>query len=134
MLAIDFAHFGWQYTPLQKNPITMLTGLANKVPDSSWFYQIIELMKSYPNIYADVSFSGANISFYNELSNFLESLDGEVRETISNRILFGTDFSVNLMKVESYTSYYRLFETSPFDDEDVHRIVHTNPMRYMRMQ
>lgn len=134
MLAIDFAHFGWQYTPLQKNPITVLTSLANKVPDSSWFYQIIELMKSYPNIYADVSFSGANISFYNELSNFLESLDGEVRETISNRILFGTDFSVNLMKVESYTSYYRLFETSPFDDEDVHRIVHTNPMRYMRMQ
>ncbi|MDY0303478.1 MAG: amidohydrolase family protein [Sphaerochaeta sp.] len=134
LLTIDFAHFGWQYTPRQKNPLTVLSGLANKVPDSSWFYQIITLMKSYPNIYADVSFSGANAGFYDELYNYLSSLEGEERETIVRRILFGTDFSVNLMKVESYTSYYRLFETAPFSDDEIHSFVQTNPMRYMGMK
>ena len=48
--------------------------------------------------------------------------------------MFGTDFSVNLMKVESYTSYYRIFEESPFSNEDIHRFVHTNPLRYMRFE
>lgn len=134
LLTIDFAHFGWQYTPRQKNPLTVLSSLANKVPDSSWFYQIIALMKSYPNIYADVSFSGANAGFYDELYNYLSSLEGEERETIVRRILFGTDFSVNLMKVESYTSYYRLFETAPFSDDEIHSFVQTNPMRYMGMK
>ncbi len=133
LLSIDFAHFGWQYTPLQKNPLTVLSGLANKTPDSSWFYQITALMKSYPNIYADVSFSGANTDFYDELFNYLSNLEEEERETITARILFGSDFSVNLMKVESYTSYYRLFEASPFSDEEIHRFVQTNPLSYMGM-
>jgi predicted TIM-barrel fold metal-dependent hydrolase len=134
-LSIDFAHFGWQYTTLQKKPLTVLSGLANKVPDSQWFYQIIELMKLYPNIYADVSFSGAIPDFYTQLGNFLTSVeDEEERELLTSRIIFGSDYAVNLMKVESYTSYYRMFETSAFSDEVVNRFVQKNPLRYMGMK
>ena len=133
-LSIDFAHYGWQYNQLQKNPLTMISSLANKVPDSPWFHELVELMHLYPNIYADVSFSGTNPEFYELLFNYLQSMDEEKRRTIAERTMFGTDFSVNLMKVESYTSYYRTFENSPFSDEEIHDFVHTNPIRFMRFE
>lgn len=91
-------------------------------------------MHLYPNIYADVSFSGTNPEFYELLFNYLQSMDEEKRRTIAERTMFGTDFSVNLMKVESYTSYYRTFENSPFSDEEIHDFVHTNPIRFMRFE
>ncbi|MGH0051963.1 MAG: amidohydrolase family protein [Sphaerochaetaceae bacterium] len=133
-LRIDFAHYGWQYNQLQKNPLSLISGLTSKVPDSPWFYDLIELMQLYPNVYADVSFSGTNPDFYLQLSNYLKSLDDEEKQQIIlSRSLFGTDFSVNLVKVESYTSYYRIFEQSPFTDEEIHAMVQTNPLRFMHL-
>ncbi|MGE4584928.1 MAG: amidohydrolase family protein [Sphaerochaeta sp.] len=133
-LRIDFAHYGWQYNQLQKNPLTMISSLTSKLPDSPWFYELTELMTAYPNVYADVSFSGTNPDFYMLLQNYLHTLEADTRRTILSKTLFGTDFSVNLMKVESYTSYYRIFEESAFSDDEVHAIVSTNPMRYMRLE
>lgn len=131
-LKIDFAHYGWQYNQLQKGPLAVISSLATKTPDSPWFYEVTELMNSYPNIYSDVSFSGSDPHFYEQLSNYIKNLDNpDEQETILARTMFGTDFSVNLIKVESYTSYYRLFEESPFSDEEIDRFVSVNPMRYL---
>ncbi|MFA6681240.1 MAG: amidohydrolase family protein [Sphaerochaeta sp.] len=130
-LRIDFAHYGWQYNPLHKNPLTVISAAANKVPDSLWFYDVVELMHLYPNIYADFSFSGTNSDFYMVLHNYVKSLEDGMAETVLERSIFGSDFNVHLLKVESYNSYYRMFEQSPFSDEEVHAFVQTNPMRYM---
>ena len=131
-LRIDFAHYGWQYNPLHKNPIAFISAAANKVPDSQWFYDVVDLMHCYPNIYADFSFSGTNSDFYVLLHNFIQGLDDDEKgETVLQRSIFGSDFNVNLLKVESYNSYFRIFEQSPFSDDEIHRFVHTNPMRYM---
>jgi predicted TIM-barrel fold metal-dependent hydrolase len=116
---------------LQKNPLNRLTAAANKIPDSPWFYELIDLMVTYPNIYADVSFSGTNPDFYVQLYNYIKAQTAEKADTILNRTIFGSDFCVNLFKVESYTYYYRLFEQSPFSDEEINRFVQTNPMRFM---
>lgn len=131
LLRIDFAHYGWQYNTMQKNPITLLSAAANKVPDSPWFYELVELMHSYPNIYADFSFSGTTSDFYTQLQNYIHSLDDDKAETVLSRSIFGSDFNVNLLKVESYNSYYRIFELSPFSDDEIHQFVQTNPMRFM---
>lgn len=130
-LRIDFAHYGWQYNPLHKNPLTIISAAANKVPDSPWFYDVVELMHLYPNIYADFSFSGTNSDFYVQLHNYIKTLGDTEAETVLKRSLFGSDFNVHLLKVESYNSYYRMFEQSPFSDDEVHGFVQTNPMRYM---
>jgi len=37
------------------------------------------------------------------------------------------------MKVESYTSYYRMFEQSPLSDDEVHAMVSVNPLRFMHI-
>lgn len=134
LLRIDFAHYGWQYNQLQKNPLTLISSLASKMPDSPWFFELVDLMIAYPNVYADFSFSGTNPDFYIQLSNYIKSLGPEKAQIILDKSMFGTDFSVNLLKVESYTSYYRIFEESPFSDEELHQFVQTNPMRYMNLR
>lgn len=130
-LRLDFAHYGWQYNQLQKNPINRISAAANKIPDSPWFYELVELMHFFPNVYADVSFSGTNPDFYVQLNNYIKSQTPEKAETILHKTIFGTDFCVNLFKVESYTSYYRIFEQSPFSDDEINLFVQTNPMRFM---
>ncbi|NLZ77559.1 MAG: amidohydrolase family protein, partial [Spirochaetales bacterium] len=131
-LTIDFAHYGWQYNQLQKSALAMISGLATGTPDSPWFHELVELMNLYPNVYGDVSFCGCDPAFYVQLANYIKSLEhDEERETVLSRTLFGSDFSVNLIKVESYVSYYRIFEKSPFGTEEIDRFVSVNPMRFL---
>ena len=88
-------------------------------------------MTEFENVYADLSFSGCTDEFYTELLNYLSGLDGKMRERIISRILFGSDFSVNLLKVESYTKYWSVFEKSPFTDEEMVRIGEENCLRFL---
>ena len=114
-----------------RTPLSVISAAANKVPDSPWFYEVVDLMQNYPNIYADFSFSGTNSDFYLQLYNYVKTLEDAKAETVLDRSIFGSDFNVHLLKVESYNSYYRMFEQSPFSDDEVHSFVQTNPMQFM---
>ncbi|MDD3366340.1 MAG: amidohydrolase, partial [Sphaerochaetaceae bacterium] len=63
-----------------------------------------------------------------------EQEDSAMTQMILNRSMFGSDFTVNLAKVESYTNYLRIFEESPFSDEEVHGFVSTNPIRFLGLE
>ncbi|WP_320130749.1 amidohydrolase family protein [uncultured Sphaerochaeta sp.] len=130
-LKLDFAHYGWQYNKLQKNPINMISAAANNLPDSPWFYEIIELMQTFPQVYADVSFSGTTSDFYIQLDNYIKTQNSEKADIIRNRTMFGSDFCVNLFKVESYSRYYQIFEQSPFSNEEINLFVQSNPLKFM---
>ena len=132
-LKIDFAHYGRQYNPAKRSPIQTL--LESSWTHDPWFLEIMELMHRYDHVYADVSFSGTDPSFYTELHRYIEDLDDPDRaERIIDRTLFGSDFTVNLAKVESYTNYLRIFEQSPFSDAAVDAFVSTNPMRFLGLE
>lgn len=130
-LVIDFAHFGKQYAVASRHSISSIRQRILGLPDSPWFNSIISLMMDFRNVYADLSFSGCAPEFYVNLSKFLESVSKEERETIIGRILFGSDFSVNLLKVESYTEYYSVFEKSPLSDEELARIASENIFTFL---
>jgi predicted TIM-barrel fold metal-dependent hydrolase len=55
----------------------------------SWFNVCCDLMRKYPNVYADISYTGAFPSVYNLLKIMLQTDDA-----IHNKTLFGTDFYV----------------------------------------
>ena len=133
-LIIDFAHFGKQYAIAARSKMQSISARLRHHPDSPWFYSIISLMKDFPGVYADVSFSGCNPSFYDELTQYLHSLKDSDRELISRRILFGSDFSVNLLKVESYTEYYAILEESPMSDEEIIAMAETNPLSFLGLK
>ena len=132
-LKVDFAHYGRQYNPIGKSPIKAL--LDKSWTNDPWFTEIIDLMARFDTVYADFSFSGSDPNFYQELHTFIYDLEeDELRERILNRSMFGTDFTVNLAKVESYTNYLRIFEQSPFSDSDIERFVCANPMRFLNLE
>ena len=129
-LVISFAHFGKQYSLTSRSNVKSIAQRYSHHPDSPWFYEIISLMKDYPGVYADLSFSGCTHEFYSSLHRYLED-SGEERERIVSRILFGSDFAVNLLKVESYTQYISIFEHSAFTEQEMETILSDNMLRFM---
>jgi predicted TIM-barrel fold metal-dependent hydrolase len=59
----------------------------NKVYNFSWFTIICDLMRRYPNVYADISYTLQDASLLPLLKMILEADD-----KIRTRVLFGTDF------------------------------------------
>lgn len=119
-LRLDFAHFGMQYSrPLGKGP------------SNEWTDRIVELMGSYPNVYADISFDGAEAEYYRWLEIYMEKQGRKGSELLAERLMFGSDFMVNLTKVSSYAEYYRIFSRSAFSDELKLRLGHDNPERFL---
>lgn len=129
-LHIDFAHYGRQYSLLGKPALRSL--LENNFTSDPWFTQIIELMHTYEHVYADFSFSGTDQKFYEQLYTFINALDdADLASNILERSLFGSDFAVNLARVESYTNYLRIVESSPFSDKQIDGFVNANPLRFL---
>lgn len=93
-LKIDFAHFGSD--------------------DDSWTASIIEhILKVGSNVYTDFSCNTEDDIYYRELDNLIGNSDNP--ERLSERILFGTDFMINMLWTESYNSYLKCFmETDNF--------------------
>ena len=133
-LVIDFAHYGKQYAYALRNNLQSLSMRMKKMPDSPWFHTIISLMKDFRGVYADVSFSGCSEEFYKELGNYLKEQDEDTRALIRSRTLFGSDFSVNLLKIESYTQYYSIFENSVLSDDEIDRFASVNPIGFLGLK
>lgn len=131
-LIIDFAHVGKQYATLGRGTsiIENVSARMKKLPQSEWFYSLMKLMQDFDNVYTDISFTGGYPEFYHEMLNYLATLSDDERTRVEDRLLFGSDFSVNLLKVESYANYYNIVETSPFSDELVTKLSEINPMRF----
>ncbi len=135
-LKIDFAHVGRQYATRGRS-ISLLDSvqnLLNKTPTSEWFYSLMKLIQDFDNVYTDISFTGAYPEFYTTLINYMNTLSTAEREKLEARLMFGSDFSVNLLKVESYSAYYRIVETSPLDNTLIDKIVSSNPLRFIDLE
>ena len=75
-----------------------------------------------------------NQKYLQGISSNMKDQDEAKRERIISRILFGSDFSVNLFKVESYTEYFSIFESSGFTDEDIERIAEKNTLKFLSLE
>lgn len=120
-LRIDFAHFGRRYA----------SPLVRGGDPGEWRDAIVALMLEYPHVYADFSFNGVAPEYYRELSGCLDLLSPADRETVSGRLMFGSDFPMCLVKVESYLEYYRVFEGSSIAPALRHRFASENPARFL---
>jgi len=101
-LKLNFAHFGRQY---------QRTHFMRK--QDKWRNDIIDLIIKYEHVYTDISFNGVSSDYYEALLEKLESLEPDQRQKLNKHIMFGSDFMINLSKVESYYKYLKIFEDSP---------------------
>jgi hypothetical protein len=127
-LRLDLAHFGAQYS----RPVGRTMNWSQALSQSTeWRDEIIRLMGDFPKLYTDISFNGTEAGYYVEFAEFMEGLPGAIRDLAEDRILFGSDFMVNLTKVRSYSDYYRLFAASNLPDEWKRKFCHDNPERFL---
>ena len=92
-LKINFAHFGGDIRYPNEN--------------WSWSQEIMEIMQKFPNVYTDFAFGGSDPRYYDTIYKRLKK-----NPVLIERLLFGSDFSIVLLKTDSYAEYYSLFTHS----------------------
>ncbi len=116
-LKLNFAHFGVQ-----------------KKGKTKWRIAILNLAKTFPNIYTDIS-SLAEVkkngkeNFYKETEEWLNKPAYDVFNLAKETVLFGSDFSINLMETDSYNSYLDNIKTC--NPSWKHDISVSNPEKFL---
>ena len=123
-----FAHFGEQYYHSRKGLVNLVSQLHQ---EASWREIILSLMKTYPHVYADLSFDGVNPDSWEKLSLMLDSLPPSEREIYEGRLLYGTDWPLSLSKITSALQYWRGFCDSRIDSDLCDKMLNVNPERFL---
>ena len=104
-LKVDFAHFGKRYFRRFGEP-----------ERTDWTETIVRLILEYENVHADIAFNGVDPRYYRQLAGLLAKMDYDDRAVLEGRIMFGSDFPVNLLLVDSYSAYIHRFESAPLEE------------------
>lgn len=116
-LKINLAHFGG-YDEWHKY-------LGNTIDDGlqTWYEKICNLMREYPNVYTDISYTMFNPDLFSLLKISLQD------ETLRNKILYGSDFYM----VEQETTERQFLNNirAYLGEEDFRQIAETNAKRFL---
>ena len=113
-LKLNLAHFPMKTRELTRRNRTFQLLMANK------------------NVYIDISCQATNPRYYKALEQFISKLSGTERTKFMQRLLFGSDFAVNLLWTESYNAYVSLFsETATLTPEDKQALCSINPESFL---
>jgi len=122
-LTLNFAHFGSE----------------SQSDKRQWRNAIVNLIKEENNIYADISCHEMNASYYEELEYLLGSsskvkmknLPEKHNPNLYKRVLFGSDFSINLLaaKATSYGEYLNDFIKANISHKN--DLCEYNPQRFL---
>lgn len=97
-----------------------------------WGKEIFLLINKYENVYGDFSCRGFDNKYYQSLKKMLDYGDLAFRKRVRQRILFGSDFTINLLWADSYHSYLKIFrDTSHFSDQEKHVFSSVNPEHFL---
>ena len=94
--------------------------------------ETLGLVLEYDSVYVDISCRATTRSYYRRLRGLLDRLDEADRTRLRTRLLFGTDFAVNLMWIVSYNQYLDRFSRTPYlAPEEKDAICSANPERFL---
>jgi hypothetical protein len=109
-LKIDFAHFGSE--------------------DELWEKSIIgHIAKEGSNVFTDISCNCEKEGYYEHLESMIT--DGRIDRSVAERILFGTDFMINMLWNESYNSYLNCFINTKHIRFNKLKFCHENPEKFL---
>ncbi len=104
-----------------------------------WKDQIFDLIAEYENVYTDFSCLGFHDDYYLSLKELINRKSSELQGKMNgknykliDKIIFGSDFMINLLWTDSYNEYLRVFsETKHFNNEEKEMFCQRNPERYL---
>ncbi|MBM3404682.1 MAG: amidohydrolase [Bacteroidetes bacterium] len=107
-LKLDFAHFGSQ-----------------KTGETAWSQAILKLIETNPNVFSDISCRGMTTGFYQSFKTVLNRSN-------ESRFLFGSDFLINMLWIDSYNHYLDLFlRDTNLDDKIKTKISNKNAEKFL---
>ncbi len=123
-LRLNLAHFG-----MQKKRFCLFE-------NREWMNDILGLIRTNENVYTDFSYRGVDPGYYDGLRTLIEGQkDGEFREKLKKRLLFGSDFMINLLDIDSYTAYLGQYKEAgknePGFNDAKHLFCSENPERFL---
>ena len=119
-LKINLAHF-----PLREKVLGI-------VPKKKRLKQILNLVANHDNVYVDFSNRAVNDEYYVELKSLIDESSGQLKTKLKNRMLFGSDFTINLMAVRSYNEYLEIFSRNTIlAPEEKDNFCCVNPERFL---
>ncbi|NTW53963.1 MAG: amidohydrolase family protein [Chlorobaculum sp.] len=87
---------------------------------------------TYENFYTDISYQGVNKKSYHDLKAFLDTFEKTSRRRLVERIIFGTDFMINLQDISAYSAYLNyFFETDTLTLEEKDMLCNKNAERFL---
>lgn len=119
-LKLNFAHFGRQY--LKKFGVRR---------EMTWFHEIVDLCCRYENVYTDFSFTAVKSDFYPFLAGALKDMPRQRSDALQRKIMFGSDFMINLLDIQSYFDYFKIFDDSVLSAEQKRKFGSENPARFL---
>ena len=98
-------------------------------PEWDWEKKILEYIARYDGVYADFANSPGDW-YYGHLKTLID--ESPDREKLRSRILFGSDFPINLLDVDSCNEYLQCFDRTPhFTDGDKDLFRSVNPEMFL---
>ena len=127
-----FAHPGKWAQVLEEYPNLRLNLAHFGADNEEWRKAIAQLILTYDNVYTDISYRGVDTGYYDKLQKFLNSYAAAERDKLMERIIFGSDFMINLMAIESYSKYMKNFaQTSAFSAMEKDMFCNRNPESFL---
>jgi len=115
-LTINFAHLGKRL-------------FLHRFPDGRWERRILDYIARWDGVYADFANCPGDW-YYGRLRTLID--ESPHAEKLRSRILFGSDFPINLLDVDSYNDYLRAFGGTPhLTDGEKALFCSANPDRFL---
>jgi hypothetical protein len=89
-----------------------------------------EIVDDDAGLFTDFSYKGVEDQFYANLKSLFER-DKENVKFLKQRILFGTDFLINLLHISSYNEYLEKFIRCGIDTNDKISMMIDNPELFL---
>jgi len=118
-LKICFAHFGLNSTD-QYEP----NGLE-------WFNKIISLMRKYPNVYTDISFSVSYKGFCKWFADQYQTWSTTADRPLQDRVLFGTDYFMTVQQPYGDDDEILKVAKEEFGEELFLKLANDNVLKYL---
>ncbi len=121
-LRLNLAHF-----PMDERMLWFVPNPAHPLRNA-----YVKLVLDHENAYIDFSCQVVDDEYFVALGKTLRRLPSPERKKLSERILFGSDFAVNLLGIESYNRCLTLYsKTKALTEDEKHAFCSLNPQQFL---
>jgi len=97
--------------------------------DDAWRKTIVDTIKNHENVYTDFLCNTHGDEYYEKLN---KTLTGNSDQKLDDRVLFGSDFMINLIWLKSYNEYLKVFfGTTHLNDDMKFKFTNINSERFL---